>query len=363
MKFSLILEVTVAVFFSVTTVSGAMSLDDPPKPVFLYAGPKDDAGWHQSIDQARTKLEPVLHVTIPYAESVAEADIKNSTENFINQGRNIVIGDSPRYSAAFADLAEKYPKIAFINIANDIVSAPRAPNLISAYGRSYESQYLCGVVAGMTTKSKNIGFVAPQSSPVVNWEINGYTLGVRNANPDATVHVVFVDDANPANERKASLALIDRGADVIGQSVDGPTPQIVAQERGVFATGHGVDLHELAPNSALCASIWVWDRYLSKEIEYIAAANWKADANSLLGIRRGAVDVACCSTAITQVTMAKLIGERDGITISGHQVFAGPLVDGDNRERVPPGDVLGDDGLWAMDWFVKGVVIDTIGDE
>jgi basic membrane protein A len=359
MKFSLILEVTVAVFFSVTTVSGAMSLDDPPKPVFLYAGPKADAGWHQSIDQARTKLEPVLHVTIPYAESVAEADIKNSTENFINQGRNIVIGDSPRYSAAFADLAEKYPKIAFINIANDIVSAPRAPNLISAYGRSYESQYLCGVVAGMTTKSKNIGFVAPQSSPVVNWEINGYTLGVRNANPDTTVHVVFVDEVNPANERKASLALIDRGADVIGQSVDGPTPQIVAQERGIFATGHAVDLHELAPKSALCASIWVWDRYLSPEIKKITVGNWQADLNGLLlGITRGGVDIACCSNEVTEQMLARLIGERDGITITGKQVFAGPLMNNDNRERVPAGGVLSDAELRAMDWYVQGVVID-----
>ena len=107
MKFSIILGITVAVFSTATTVSGAMSLDDSPKPVFLYAGPKDDAGWHQSVDQARTNLEPVLHVTIPYAETVAEADIKDSVENFIKRGRNIVIDDSPRYSAAFADLVRR----------------------------------------------------------------------------------------------------------------------------------------------------------------------------------------------------------------------------------------------------------------
>ena len=88
-----------------------------------------------------------------------------------------------------------------------------------------------------------------------------FTTLFRRTKPDATVHVVFIGEANYAQERAAASALIDRGADVLGQSIDGQTPQIVAQERGVFATGHAVDLHELAPKSALCASTWVWDRY------------------------------------------------------------------------------------------------------
>ena len=193
----------------------------------------------------------------------------------------------------------------------------------------------------------------------VNWEINGYALGVRRANPDATVHVVFTGEASSTKERAVAEALIDRGADVLGQSIDGATPQIVAQERGVFATGHAVDLHELAPKSALCASIWVWDRYLSREIEGIAAGNWQADPNSLLlGMTRGGVDIACCGKAVPERAMDKLIAERDGIIISDKQVFAGPLMDSDNTERVPSGGVLGDAALWAMDWYVKGVVID-----
>ena len=358
-RFSIVAGVVGAVLYATTTVSGAVSLDGAPKPVFLYGGPKDDGGWHQSVDQARTNLQSALQMAIPFVETGAEADVRTLTENFINQGHNIVVGDSASYSTAFKDLAGKYAHVAFINISDDIVDALQMPNLASVYGRSYESQYLCGVVAGMTSKKSNIGFLARQSSPTVNWEINGYALGVRRTNPDAVVHVVFTGDASFAKERAAASALIDRGADVLGQSVDGPTPQIVAQERGVFATGHAVDLHELAPKSALCSSVWVWDRYLFSEIKKNPAVNWQADTDSqLLGITRGGVDIACCSKEITRPTMAKLLDERDGILINRKQVFAGPLSDNENRERVPAGGVISDTELRVMDWYVKGVVID-----
>lgn len=359
MKFLIAAGMVVAVFCAAVDASGAMTLDGKPKPVFLYAGPKDDAGWNQAVDQARTILQTALHMTIPYTEVGAEADFKSLAENYINQKDNIVISDSDKYSAAFKGLAQKYPHVAFINIADDIDEAPGLPNLVAVYGRSYESQYLCGAVAGMSSKKANIGFLALRPSPIVNWEINGYALGVRRTNPDATVHVVFTGQAGPAKERAAASGLIDRGADVLGQNVDGPTPQIVAQERGVFATGHAVDLHQLAPKSALCASVWTWNRYLSPEIKKIAAGNWRADPDSLLlGITQGGVDVACCSTEITRPTLAKLLDERDRIIVSKEQVFAGPLMDSENKERVPAGGVLSDSDLRKMDWYAKGVVID-----
>jgi basic membrane protein A and related proteins len=341
-----------------SSVSGAMTLGGAPKPVFLYGGPKDDAGWNQAVDLARTNLEAKLRMTIPYAEVGTEADITTLTENYISHGDNVVIGDSEKYSAPFKGLAEKYPHVAFINITDDIVSAPQMANLRSVYGRSYESQFLCGVVAGKTSKTGNIGFLALRPSPIANWEINGYTLGVRVAHPDATVHVLFTGEADPGKERQGASALIDRGADVLGQSLDGPTPQIVAQERGVFATGHAVDLHEQAPKSALCTSVWVWDRYLFLEIARIAAGTWQAGTNTLLGVTEGGTDIACCNTAIKHDTFTKLLDERDGIIINRKHVFAGPLVDSNNKERVPAGGALSDAQLWKMNWYVKGVVID-----
>jgi hypothetical protein len=73
---------------------------------------------------------------------------------------------------------------------------------------------------------------------------------------------------------------------------------------------------------------------------------------------RGATDIVCCGTEVSTEGIDKLIAERDGIIITGKPVFSGPLVDGQDKERVPAGSDLSDNDLWAMDWYVKGVVID-----
>ena len=67
---------------------------------------------------------------------------------------------------------------------------------------------------------------------------------------------------DPVKERAAAVALIDQGDDVIGQHVDSPTPQLVAQERGVYGTGHHRDLRQIAPKATLCSSVWIWDKFL-----------------------------------------------------------------------------------------------------
>jgi basic membrane protein A and related proteins len=341
------------------TATGAATLQGPPKPAFLYAGPTDDAGLNQSLEAARTKLQKLLHTAIPSVQVEGGADVRAAAEGFIKRGSNIVIGDSAEYTSGFRKLAGEYPKVAFINITGDILGAPAMPNFQSVYGRTYESQYLCGVVAGATSKKSNIGFLAAGPSAIADWEINGYTLGVLKANPKATVHVVFTGDSSATHERTAATALIDGGADVIGQGVHGLTPQLVAQERGVLATGHAVDLHNEAPKSAICSSIWVWDRYLAPEINKIAAGSWEAEPNTqLLGMTGGGTDIACCGTEISRQTMIKLLTERDDVIINRRKIFAGPIVDNQNRQRLPKGDFLSDAELSRIDWYVKGVVID-----
>jgi basic membrane protein A and related proteins len=368
MRFLMSTSFAIVVFFiSISLVAAAnpndgLSLDGPPKPAFIYVGTKDDAGLQQSLDLVRKEMEYEMKISVPYVENVRDdaTEVTIAAEKFIMQGYNVIIGGSPSYADALKYLVDKHPKTAFFDFQSNLKDSIVAPNLQSIYGRSYESQYLCGVIAGEESKSGNIGFLARQPRSVENWEINAYTLGVQTVKPDANVHVIFTDTTDSAKERAAASLLIDRGADVLGQSIDGPTSQIVAQEHGVFATGHAVDLHEIAPKSALCSSIWVWYRYLIPEIKKIAAGGWKADSSaSLLGMSRGGTDVVCCNVAVSQSSMAKLVAKRDDIIIMQKQVFDGPLVDTDGKERVHAGSKLEDDGLWAMDWYLKGVKIEN----
>ncbi|MBT6443022.1 MAG: BMP family ABC transporter substrate-binding protein, partial [Alphaproteobacteria bacterium] len=225
------LTVGVLVAFGLVTVAKADSfkLEGDPKPAFLYFNVKNDGGWVQALDEARIRVEGELGISIPFAEKVPEvaSEIKPAVERYIRRGHNIILGSAYGYSDTFKELAEKYPNVAFVNAAGTTNSA----NLQSYYGRTYESQYLCGMVAGAMSKSGKIGFVAANPIGLVNWTINAYLMGARQMNPDATLTVVFTGAwYDPVKERAAATALVEQGIDVIGQHVDTPTPQVVAQE-------------------------------------------------------------------------------------------------------------------------------------
>jgi basic membrane protein A len=336
-------------------VAMGFTLTEAPKVAFLYFAEKTDGGWTQAFEEARLKMEPALDMKIPFVENVPEVagQIRPAAERFIQRGFNVIIGTAFGYSDTFKELSEKYPKVAFLNASG----TTNGPNLESFYGRTYESQYLCGMAAGGMSKTGKLGFVAAHPIGPVNWTINAYELGAQKMNPNATVTVIFTGSWNdPVKERAAAQALVDQGIDVIGQHVDTPTPQIVAQERGIYGTGHHRDLREFAPKATLCSSAWTWDKHLTPTLKKVAAGNWQPSPyGAFPGIKDGGTDIACCNTVVPKEVVDKVTAERAAI-IGGKHIFSGPLKDTAGKERVAAGAALDDAGLWKMDWFVPGVI-------
>ena len=339
-----------------TQPAAAFKLEGEPKIAMIIFSQKNDGGWSQALDEARQRLEKSMSVTIPVVENVPEnaTAIRPAVELFIQRGYNVIIGSAFGYSDTFKELSEKYPNVAFLNPAG----ITNGPNLESFYGRTYESQYLCGMAAAGASKTGKLGFVAANPFGLVNWTVNAYALGAQQINPNATVTVIYTGAWNdPVKERAATEALIEQGIDVIGQHVDTPTPQIVAQEKGVYGTGHHRDLSEFAPKATQCSSVWVWDRFLEPEIKKIASGEWSpSQYGAFLSIKDGGTDITCCGEAVPKDVADKVKAARDEIVAGTRQVYAGPLTDRDGKERVAAGAVLDDGSLWKMDWYVKGVV-------
>jgi basic membrane lipoprotein Med (substrate-binding protein (PBP1-ABC) superfamily) len=348
---------TAAAFVTALTVPAlaAFKLNGEPKPALIIFSQKNDGGWSQALEEARQRMEKSTGMTIPVVENVPEnaAAIRPAVELFIDRGHNIILGSAFGYSDTFKELSEKYPEVAFINPAG----ITNGPNLQSVYGRTYESQYLCGMAAGAASKTGKLGFVAANPFPLVNWTINAYLLGARQMKPDATLTVIFTGAWNdPVKERAAAEALVEQGIDVIGQHVDTPATQIVAEEKGIYSTGHHRDLSEFAPTATQCSSVWVWDRFLEPEIKKIAAGEWEPNPyGAFLSIAEGGTDIVCCGDAVPADAAEKIKAERQAI-VDGKHVFAGPLSDRDGKERVAAGAVLDDAALWQMDWYVDGVI-------
>ena len=342
------------IFTGNLAIAEGFKLKGSPNPALVIFSQTNDGGWSQALDEARIKVEAELGVKIPVVQNIPEnaTAIRPAVELLIERGHNIIIGSAFGYSDTFLELANENPDVAFLNPAG----TTNAANLQSFYGRTYESQYLCGMVAGGLTKSNKLGFVAANKFGIVNWTVNAYLLGARQVNPDATLSVVFTGAWNdPVKERAAAEALIEQGIDVIGQHVDTPTPQLVAQEKGIYSTGHHRDLSEFS-KATQCSSAWVWDQYLVPEINKIVAGGWVPNPwGAYLAIKDGGTDIACCGDAVSSELKAMVMAERDAI-LGGKHVYAGPVTDVSGTVRVSQGEVLGDADLWGMDWSIQGVI-------
>lgn len=347
-------EVTLSSDISPAPQVQGFSLKTQPKIAMIYYDRKSDGGWIATFETARVQLEKDLGVEIAYEQNVTEnpAHAIAASEHFISKGYNIIIGTGSYYSDTFRTLATRNPDIAFLNAAG----SSNGPNLQSFYGRTYDSHYLCGIVAGAMSKHHKIGYVAAQDVPVVNWGVNGFILGVRRSDPDGTVMTRYNNDwANPRQEAVNANALIDLGADVIGQHVNTPTPQLAAQARGALGTGHHSDMSKVAPKATVCSSVWRWDRYLLPELKKIMAGNWKPDLEGdLPSFRDGPTDIVL-NMALVPEDLAQMVMEERQALIDGKDIFAGAL-DQHGKPLPMAGPTPSRAELRAMDWHVEGFV-------
>ncbi|MDH5638779.1 MAG: BMP family ABC transporter substrate-binding protein, partial [Nitrospinota bacterium] len=246
----------------------------------------------------------------------------------------------------------KFPDTIFMHCSG----YKRAKNVGLYFGRMYQARYLTGLVAGATTRTGIVGYVAAYPLPEVIRGINAFTLGVLEANPKAKVHVRWVmswhdseKETNSANE------LMDLKADVLAQHLDSPAVQIAAQKRGAYSIGYNQDMSAFAPKTHLTAAIWRWEVIYKYTIGQAMAGKWKNE-NIWWGLKTGVVDIAAFGPAVSEKTRDTVALRKQQIINSHHAVFEGPVVDQEGAERIGPGTKAADKDLAKMNWFVEGVI-------
>jgi basic membrane protein A len=363
-KFKLFFVVVLALTLLLTACSEA-TVEDPEdngetngettdvKVGFLYVAPIGNEGFSYAHDQGRLYIEEELGVETIYQESVPEtAEVENVIANMVDQGANMIFGTSFGFGEFMHNVAADYPDVAFLHCSGYL----DAENMNTYFGRMYEPRFLSGLVAGMKTESNKIGYVAAYEIPEVIRGINAFTRGVKTVNPDAEVHVVWTHTwYDPANEKEAAMSLIDNGADVIAQHQDTAAPQQGAEEKGAFAIGYHSITEEVAPEAYMTAPIWDFKPYYKEQVEAYMNGTWEPK-NVWLGMDDGMVLLAPLTDLAPEGAQIIVDEYTEKINNGEYHVFQGPLYDQDGNEIIGEGEVLTDEEMLAMDYFIEGVV-------
>jgi basic membrane protein A len=328
---------------------------------FIYIGSVTDGGYTQAQDEGTQAVEEYFgdKVNVLRAENVAEEkqEVKNAAINMIDQGASIIIGTSYGFMDALEELANEYPDVYFLHFSGNKMNDTNFGNY---FGAMEEPRYLAGMIAGLTTETNKLGYVAAYPYTEVNIGINAYFLGAKSVNPDVTMQVVYVNSWNdPANEKAAAEALLQQDCDIIEQHADSTGPQAAVQDQAdagkrVFSIGYNLNNTELFPETFLAAPIWHHDAYLIPTIEKMMDGSWTPE--SYYGtMADGYLDLAVNEDLVSADILTQVNEIKDKMVAGEFPVFVGPLKDNAGNVVVAEGETLDREGIWQIDWLLEGI--------
>ena len=328
------------------------------KAAFVYVAPIGDLGWTWAHDEGRLMVEKELGVETVYIENVPEGpDAERVIRDFAQKGYDIIFTTSFGFMDPTLTVAGEFPNKYFEHCSGYKTAA----NLSTYFGRMYQPRFLSGLVAGKATKSNKIGYVAAYPIPEVIRGINAFTLGVRAANPAATVHVVWTSTwFDPVKEKEAAVALLDAGCDVIAQHQDTTEPQKAAAERGAVSIGYDSDMRQFVGDSVLTSPVWHWGPYYVARVKAAMEGTWTT-GQYWGSMKDGITGLAPFSPRVSADVVA-LVKQWETKILNGEwDVFYGPINSQDGKLAIAQGQKMADGDMLSMDWFVQGVVGEAPG--
>ncbi|WP_437617653.1 BMP family ABC transporter substrate-binding protein [Sorangium sp. So ce1151] len=338
------------------------SSDQPLTVGFIYVGARDDYGYNQAHAEGAAAVARLAGVKTREEENVPETvAVQKTIESMISlDGAAVIFPTSFGYfDPHLLKVAEKFPDKTFLHCGGLYDGSKHPGNVGSYFGYIDEAEYVAGIVAGMTTKSGKLGFIAAKPIPQVLRNINAFTLGVRSVNPKATTSVIFTGDwSMPVKEAEAANSLIDQGVDVLTAHVDSPRVIIeLAERRGAFSTGYHTNQATLAPKGYLTGAEWNWSKVYT---DYMASIREGKPYPHLLrgGFKEGFVKISPYGPAVSEEAKKKAEEAKEGLTEGTLTIFKGPI--NDNEGKVVVSEAVEqkqtDIVLENMSYLVDGVV-------
>ena len=330
---------------------------------FIYAATRTDYGWNQAHAVAARRISELPGVKLIEQERVPEtAEVTRVMESMIQlDGAKVLFPTSFGFWPFIQELAPKYPDVLFVH-AGGLWKEGDAVNTIGYRGYMEEPHYLCGIAAGRMSKTGKLGFIGSKPLYFIFNNCNGFIMGARTVNPDATCQVVITGDwDNPVREAETVNSLADQGVDVIVANVDSPKVAMeTAERRGIYSCGYHTDLSDLAPEGFLTGAEWNW----AKGGDFVQAWQTGGDYPNLYrgGFRRGMVELSPFGKAVPDEVQAEVLAAREQFVDDTLKLYKGPLNDNKGNQVLAEGEeISNEDNAFkvGVKWLVEGAIGET----
>ncbi|MCL2201587.1 MAG: BMP family ABC transporter substrate-binding protein [Oscillospiraceae bacterium] len=329
---------------------------------FIHVGDTADQGYTYRQHRGTTDMQAALGVSdaqvLNFWNIPPGDQVDTSILEAIEWGADMIFATSFGHGPHLHEAAQVHPDVQFFHATGNLAAGSGLANFHNYFGNMSQARFLSGIAAGLKTQSNVLGFVAAHPNAEVITGLTAFFMGAQYVNPDVTMYVMFMNAwNNPTLEGQIAQALIDRGADVLGQHADSPTTQLVAEQNGVWAVGYNNDMIPMAPNATLLSPMFDWSYYLIQAVEAVVAGR-DMQPDFLAGLAEGMVFLSDLNEALVAPGTAEAIAEAEARILGGWNVFTGPIYDNDGNQLLADGEEF-IEPLSAPSWthIIRGITV------
>lgn len=311
---------TAAMVASVSAMPQMVAAADDEFKIGLITdvGGVNDGSFNQSAWEGLEKAGEELGVEVNYLESATDADYQPNMETFVDEDYDLIISVGYMLADATRQAAEDNPDTKFAIIDDSSIDLP---NVTSLMFKAEQASYLVGYVAGLTTKTNNIGFVVGMTNETMNQFGYGYCAGAIDANPDITVQQFNANSfADSATGKTMANTAITNGADIVFQAAGATGLGVIeaCQEAGVYAIGVDSDQSSIAPKTVLTSAMKRVDNAVYDAVQELIDDKLEGGVQTF-DLAAGGVDIAPSQDLISD-DVIKAVDEVKEKIISGDVV-------------------------------------------
>lgn len=318
------------------------------KIAFINHKSPETSKWVYMHDLGRKQMEETfgnkVSVLVYNDVNTTAAGIE-AMDEAVKKGCTLIFVTTPSLIKACTSIAVKHPSVKILNCSLSTCYG----HIKTYYGRLYEAKFLMGIIAGIMTKSKNIGYLAdyPISGAIAN--INAFALGAKMVNPEVVVHLHWYTK----KEINVDENLWEDKVSIVS-GYDSLIPNSDAFRFGIY------DFNQ-KDTPPLAMPVWEWGIFYSKIVASVFNNTWKKEKlksdeaiNYWWGMSSGMIDIIVSGTLPPEVrhlvATLKLAIQKGVLNPFAEEIRA---QDGTLKNKA--GESMTPYDIMQMDWLVDNI--------
>ncbi len=302
-----------------------------------------DGSFNDGVYAGLKQAEDEGLIEIRLIEPTSMTDYVPNLSGLAEDGADIVFAVGFLFADALLEVAPNYPDTMFAGIDLSFDPSTMPSNVLGINWKEQESGYLAGVVAGLMTKEyadrsdklndqNVIGAVLGMDIPPVVRYFAGFAAGAKSVNPDVKVlSVVTGDFADQAKGKEATIAMAEKGADVVIQfaGLTGMGIFTAAKEKNITVMGADIDQSWAAPEYTMTSALKGTTQATYLTVKSFLEGTFEAGTNVVFGLKENAIDLAPYHNFESVVPQEV----RDAVEYAKQQILTGEVVVPETREQ------------------------------